>query len=331
MGTTKETVPTPLRSTDGVTTRAALRAEGVSDHRIQWAVGKGRWRLLLPGVVLLGPGPPTRRQQLVAAVTLGGDGAVVAGAAAARFHGVRAIPGSGQVHVRTPRSRVRRRHGFADVRPTRLDDPDVVTGEFVAFSGIARSVVDAATWAPSQEDATAWTIEAVQRGLVTVDELASWVNRLNRRWSLRPRIALRSAESGAWSLPEAELLDVLARSSVLPEVWPNPVLVDSSGRALVTPDAWLDDVAVAVMMHSKQFHDGPGQWDATVTDDGELSSRGVVVVGVTPTGLRRDADAVRERVERAYRTAAARPRPDVRATRRSGLERTARTGLPASA
>lgn len=308
-----------LRSHDGVATRRELHRQGVSDARIQWAVGRRRWQLVLPGVVLLGPSAPTRRQQLVAASLLGGKDAVVAGPAAARFHGVRGIPATGLIHVRTPRTRRSRRHAWADVRPTRLEDPDVVKGEYVSFSSVARSVVDAATWAPSQEDATAWMIEAVQRELVGLPDLAQWVNRLNRRWSSRAREALRAAESGAWSLPESELLTLVGRSTSLPEAWPNPKLVDRKDRALVTPDAWFDDVALAVMMHSKQYHDGAGQFDATVTEDSELSTRGVVVVGTTPAAMRADPMGVLMRIERGYRTAGARPRPDVRATRRTGL------------
>ncbi|MBR7743769.1 hypothetical protein KC207_10755 [Phycicoccus sp. BSK3Z-2] len=311
-----------LHSADGVATRAGLRQQGVSDDRIRWAVSRRRWQLVLPGVVLLSPSPPTRRQQLVAATLLGGRGAVVAGPSAARFHGVRGIPGTGTVHVRTPRTRRRRRHAFADIRPTWLEDDGIVHGELVSFSSVARSVVDAAVWSPSQEDATAWTIEAVQRDLVTLADLESWVHRLNRRWGRRAREALRVAESGAWSLPEAELLSLLGRSRLLPEPWPNPPLVDALGAALVTPDAWFDDVALAVMMHSRQFHDGRGRFDATVVDDGELSSRGVVVVGVTPASMRADPPSVLDRVERAYRWAASRPRPDVRAARRTGLRST---------
>lgn len=237
------------------------------------------------------------------------------GPAAARFHGVRAVPGTGTVHVLTPRSRARRRHAWADIRPTRLEDADVVSTDLVRYSGVARSVVDAAAWAPSQADADAWMIEAVQRGLVGLDELSTWVNRLNRRWSARPRRALDAASTGAWSRPEAELLELMAGSSVLPEAWPNPGLTGAGGQALLTPDAWLDDVAMAVMVHSRQYHDGD-QWDQTVARDGELTSHGVVVVGVTPRSIRTERRVVLDRVERAYRAAALRPRPAVVATPR---------------
>lgn len=304
---------------DGVMTRAELHDLGVTDARIHWLVARKRWQLVLPGVVLLSSAPPTRRQQLVSALLLGGPDAVVGGPAAARFHGVRSIPPTGPVHVLAPRSRARRRHLWADVRPTRLEDPEVVETSLLRYSSIPRAVVDAARWAPTQQDADARVIEAVQRRLTGPVELASWVNRLNRRDSARARRALEAAASGVWSIPEAEVVELMAGSRLLPAPWLNPHLEDATGHRLLTPDLWLDDVAMAVMVHSQQFHDGPGQWDRTVAEDAELGAHGVVVVGVTPRSLRREAAVVLDRIERAYRVARTRPRPGVRATPRSAL------------
>ena len=63
---------------------------------------------------------------------------------------------------------------------------------------------------------------------------------------------------------------------------------------------WFDDVGMAVMIHSRQFHAGTLQWDATVTDDSELSSYRIVVVGVTPEQLTKDPRAVLRRIESHY-------------------------------
>ena len=69
---------------------------------------------------------------------------------------------------------------------------------------------------------------------------------------------------------------------MLPAAWLNPGLADENGTRLTTPDVWLDDVGMAVMIHSREFHAGALQWDATVVYDSELSSHRIVVVGVTP-------------------------------------------------
>ena len=73
---------------------------------------------------------------------------------------------------------------------------------------------------------------------------------------------------------------------------------------MTTPDVWFDDVGMAVMIHSRQFHAGVLQWDATVTDDSELSSYRIVVVGVTPEQLVKDPPSVLRRIEEPLRDGA---------------------------
>ena len=120
-------------------------------------------------------------------------------------------------------------------------------------------------------------------------------------------------------MPESELLDLVARSSVLHTPWANPLLVGPTGVRLTTPDAWFDDVAFAVMVHSRRHHADGDQWDDTVDRDGDLVAAGVVVVGVTPRRLRQRPEVVLARLERAYISARGRRRPAVRATPRHFL------------
>lgn len=316
MGALPAKITALVEPRDGVLTRAELLDAGVSEATMRWQVSRMRWRILLPGVILLAPEEPNRRQQLIAAQLYGGPGAVVGGPAAARFHGVRGIPDRGPVHVLVPRSRTRRVSGWADIRPTRLEDPFEETAAVLRVSSAGRAVVDAARWAPTQDQATAWVIEAVQREIVTAADLTHWLLRMNRRNTARARRAISEASTGAWSLPEAELLGLLRTSTVLPPVWPNPVLERTDGLPLVSPDAWLDDVGMAIMVHSREFHEGAEQWDVTVSRDGELTAAGVVVVGVTPHALRSRPTLLLDRIERTCLAAAQRPRPSVRAIRR---------------
>ena len=91
----------------------------------------------------------------------------------------------------------------------------------------------------------------------------------------------------------------------------------SARTRLVTPDLWFDDVALAVMVHSKAFHAVGRDWVATVEQDGELAAHGVTVLGVTPAHLAAEPAAVLDRVTRAYAAARAARRPrTVVATRR---------------
>ena len=103
-------------------------------------------------------------------------------------------------------------------------------------------------------------------------------------------------------------------------MWANPRLERPDGTRLTTPDAWLDDVGMAVMVHSRRFHAAPEDWDDTVEADSDLVAVGVVVAGVTPHRIRTAPSEVLRRLERTHAAASARPRPAVIATPRH-LER----------
>ena len=44
------------------------------------------------------------------------------------------------------------------------------------------------------------------------------------------------------------------------------------GRRLTTPDAWFDDVALAIMVHSRQWHADELEWESTVEHDTDLQA-----------------------------------------------------------
>lgn len=171
--------------------------------------------------------------------------------------------------------------------------------------------------APSESDARALLIGAVQARLVRLDDLTHWVNARGVRGSARLRAALADAAVGSWSVPEADLLRLVATSATLPEAWPNPELRDAGGRRLTTPDLWFDDVGLAVMVHSRMFHGHVLDWEQTVEGDADLAAAGVTVVGVTPQSIGRRPARVLARIEAAWSNAARAERPDVRATPRT--------------
>ena len=113
---------------DGVIAAASLRGLGVPGPTIaRRCQDGGRWRRLLPGIVLLGTGPPTRRQRLSAALLYGGPHTIVTGLEACRRHGVRRGPDpNGYVHLLVPHDRQLRTSVFVVVeRTTRLPRPQV--------------------------------------------------------------------------------------------------------------------------------------------------------------------------------------------------------------
>jgi hypothetical protein len=127
------------------------------------------------------------------------------------------------------------------------------------------------------------------------------------------RRALAEAEEGAWSVPEADLARIVHASGTLPAMWANPQLW-IGGRRLPTPDGWFDDVALAVQVHSRKYHAGELDWEATVAADAVFVEHGVPVLAVTPSQIARDPDGVLGRIERAHASACLRPRPQVVAT-----------------
>jgi hypothetical protein len=312
-----------LARQDGVVTRAQLLAHEVSYAAVRWNAGRA-WRVVLPQVYGLFREQPTLRQRQVAALLWGGPTSVLSGATAARLHGVTSADPRDRVHVLVPAPQRSRSSGFAEVRRTLIHDESFTRGPLRLCSP-ARAVVDAARVLPNPDGRSAIVIEAVQRGITTVDDLHEWTLRLRPRDAAPLRGPLQEAAAGAWSVPEAELLDLVATSSVLPTPWANPMVAGPTGIRLTTPDAWFDDVALAVMVHSRRHHGEADLWDDTVDKDGDLVAAGVVVAGVTPRRLRQQPDAVLARLERTYAAARRRPRPPVQATPRHLLPSGPRT------
>ena len=206
----------------GVVTRTQLLDGGLTPAAVRWHAGRG-WRVLLPSVYLLGRDEPTADQRLVAALLWAGPRSVLAGPTAARWYGITAAEPRGTVHFLVPQPQRSRSRGFAVVRRTLLHDPAVRRQGALRLSSPARAAVDAAHAARSPDARSAILIEVVQRRLATIDDVAEWVHRLRTRDSARLQAPLAAAASGAWSVPEAELLELMATSRELPEAWANPV------------------------------------------------------------------------------------------------------------
>jgi hypothetical protein len=285
----------------GVVSRRQLTEHGVSIGQVRWQLGR-TWRLLLPGVVLLGTALPTPAQRHVAAQLYGGPQSWLAGPTAATIYAYIPEDTGRRVHVLVPATSKPRNVSWVTVRRTRLMDERVIQRGPLRLSCRPRAVIDAAAVLPDSA-ARALIIDVVRRRLVRLDDLSHWIEVRQTHGRVRLRRALQEAAAGAWSVPEADLAGLVRTSRVLPAAWLNPRLEDANGIRLTTPDVWFDDVGMAVMIHSREFHAGTLLWDATVTDDSELSSYRIVVVGVTPEQLAKDPPSVLRRIENHYLTA----------------------------
>ena len=295
----------------GLATLTQLRAHGMTAESVRWRLARG-WRMVLPRVVLTGE-RLDRDRQLVAALLYSGPDAMITGAAAAAWHGVTAAAAPGPVVVAVPAGRRPSGDGFVVVRRTRRPDPQPWCRGPLVVASRARAVVEAARDPAMRPRARAIVIEAVQRRLVRLDDLRHELELGPRPGSAVVRTAIREAERGAWSVPEADLFGLVRGSQTLPEPWLNVRLTAADGTGLPIPDLWFDDVALAVQVHSRQYHEDNEDWEATVMSDGVFAEYGIPVVGVTPWAIRRRPALVLGRIERAHLVAAARPRSAVRA------------------
>lgn len=315
-------LPAPLRALAerqfGLLTRRQLRRGGVTNAAIRWAIGR-RWQLVLPGVVATFTGRLDADQRLVAGSLYAGPDALLSGPVGARLHGVTA-PWVSTYPVLTflvPETKTNRTSGFVTVRRTQRQDLRPVRLRGIAVASAARCVADAARTCRRGDDAQALTISALQRRVTSVDHLYAELLAGPVRFSAAVRAGITLFQAGAWSISEVDLLKALAQSSILPPVMPNPVLRLSTGETLPTPDAWIDDVGLAIQLHSRTYHSRDRDWDGTVMGDGELGAAGITVIGVTPHQLRLDPESFVRRVERAYLALRRRGgRPDVVATDR---------------
>lgn len=246
-----------IEAQDGLVRRQQLLAAGVTPSALRWHLGR-HWQLVLPGVVATVTGALTPRQRLVAGQLLAGPEAVISGPTAAAWHGIRAAAPDGRVQLQVPTHLAARRHGFVVViRTARPDHAPWARGP-LRLASPARAAMDAARQARTHDDCRCILLEAMQRGLVRLRDLRHELEAGPVRGSASARRALAEAEGGAWSAPEADLAAVLGTSNVLPTMMANPELRTPSGERLPTPDGWIDEVGLAIQVHSRRYHAEPG-------------------------------------------------------------------------
>jgi hypothetical protein len=209
-------------------TRVQLKELGVTPGQLRWRLQRS-WRLVLPRVVAVDGREAVGSRQLVAALLEAGPSGVVTGHRACVWHGITSAVGSRAVQVIVPRNQSSRSTSFLRVEATSRPEPAPVVRGPLRLAQLPRAVLDAARDSAAPDEAAAVVIEAVQRQLVTVEQLEHELEAGSRRHSRLARGAVQAARHGAWSVPEAELLEACAASDVLPHIYPNPVLESLDG------------------------------------------------------------------------------------------------------
>ncbi|RSD10375.1 hypothetical protein [Amycolatopsis eburnea] len=295
----------------GVITVAHLESLGVPPATsYRRCLPGGPWQRLLPGVVLLRTGEPTRRQ-LIEGALLHCDGqAVVTGVEACRRQGLnRAARPDEPVHVLLPLHLKVSSTGYVLVERTKRM-PAPVRSDDLLLAPPARAVLDECRRLRERPPIRALLAEVVQQLGVDPAELVAELGAGSKRGTALPRSVLREIADGARSAAEAEAMAVWRRTGLPEPVW-NLELRDGRGRYIATPDAWFDEVALAWEIDSYEFHFGQPGYAATLARNNRYSAAGVAVVQTVPSRLRSEPHSVASDLVSAYRAAAARPRPPV--------------------
>jgi hypothetical protein len=322
MGTAARSRSSDLRATFplGIATAQRLIALGWRESTVYRRCREGGpWRRLLPGVVALFTGTPTRDQYVLAALLLCGPDAVVTGLEACRRHGLRRGPartlggseGPHEVQVLVPAERQVRSVGFVHVeRTSRL--PTAVVRGGVPLAPVPRACTDSARRLHSPGEVTELLSDAVQRGMCTVQALAAELEAGSRRGTAVPRAVLRDVADGVRSAAERQAKR-LWKAARLPDALWNVHVYDEHGRFVGIADCWVDDVAMVWEIESTEWHLSPAEHDATVERAARFTAAGAVYTASKPRKIRTDPQEVVAILRATYERALARPRPRLEA------------------
>jgi len=286
-----------------VTTTQAIRL--LSAAKVRHLLATKRWRRVCRGVLVAHDGDLTIDATNWVAVLAAGPGAVLAGAAAARAGGLRGAWRRDAIDVLVPGHRhgpdLRRRLplGMPGVRVRRSDvlPPDDVQRARPTRTSMARSVVDAAQWSRTSDEARMLVASACQQRLVTPQEVLAVVGRLPR--ARRRRLATQTAADaagGAQSLAEIDFVR-LCRRHRLPPPDLQERRKDSSGRIRYLDAYWRAfrvQAEVDGAHHMEVRH-----WEADMDRQNDVWIGGDVIVRFTAAGVRNRPDRVAAKLRRA--------------------------------
>lgn len=275
-------------------------------HRIRT---DGPWRVILPGVYLTRTGESTARQREMAALLYAGRESAITGAAALRWHGIRA-PRADLVDVLVPVSRQRQAVEFVRLHRTTVMPGMIFPDGELRYAPPARAVADAVRFLGDTEEVRAVVASAVQRGTVQAWQLAGELRRGPVQGSARFRMVLGEVADGVRSVAEGDLR-TLVRRARLPEPVYNPRLY-LGGEFLASPDAWWHVAALAVEVDSREWHLSPADWELTLARHARMSAHGIVVLHYPPRRLRAEPRAVATEIRHALKANRGRELPGLR-------------------
>ena len=280
---------------EGVLTRAQAAAL-VGRSAARRKVIRGLWASPWPGVLVCHNGPLTPTQRLWAALLACPTGSALGGWSALAFDGLsRGLAELPRVLI-PDRARHPRLDSLLASHSAALGPADVHPDRVPRRTRPARSLIDAACWAPSAAAARVVPIEGVQAGVTTPDQLAEV---LTTRGQCRYLGVLRETvldlSGGIRSVPEHEF-SLLVRRACLPAPARQTVVRGLDGRYYL--DAEWPEWRVSAEVHGAH-HGLIRQLDADWVRHNELTVGGRRVLHFTSFAVRWTPDAVASVLARA--------------------------------
>lgn len=292
---------------DGVISNRQAR-RFLSPSAIRHRLASGRWRSAHRGVYLTETGPVTTRQRRWIAALAAGHGriALLGGLSALAVLGLRGHPDRPiRVLVRAGQADADPPPGVRVHRTRHLPAEDVHRAGSPPCTMPGRSVVDAAQWAHTDEEAVIIIAAAVQQRLVSAVDLGVV---LARPWRVRRRVtieaAVADAAGGAHSGHEVDFAR-LCRRAGLPEPSRQAVRLDSNGRRRYR-DVHFDEWGVHVEIDGGQ-HMAVRAWYADMRQHNEAAIAGERLLRFPGFALRSHPDEVIAQVRAALVAAGWRP------------------------
>lgn len=287
-----------------IATSGQLRDHGWTIDAIRHARER-RINPVFPGVFAAHLGPLDADDRLVAAYLWAGDYAVLTGRVALERYGLPVRSGGWCVFLVPSTCRARSTEGVRTVRTTRAVSVQTYR-ECVPLTTVARALCDAADHQGLEgRELQAVVLSALQRRLTHPDLLREELAQRRTTAALRPiQEALARFSTGAWSLPESRLGEIVREDPELPDYLMNVELWTIHDERIGCPDGFFPGSGVAAQVHSKAHHSGQDEtghdrWSATVEKDGAFVAHGVIIVPITPTSIERRPEQVLRRLRQA--------------------------------
>jgi hypothetical protein len=283
-----------------VCTSAELEQLGIYPRTVTRLVASGRWQRLWRGVYLCGPHPPTALVRAHAAVkhaSQPGATAIVTGLAGASALGMRWVPDHTRVQVLVG-PEVRRASNDAVLVRRAWDATTVPTWGWggLAVAEPPRLVVDGARECASLRDVRGLLLGAVADGHASPAELTRLLDAGAVGGTAMTRRAVRDAERGAVSPPEAEVADGLFGRrqpfALNRSVWVDDLFVGCL-------DGYLIGTGVGYEVDSREWHGSSRDMSATLQRHERANRAGLTLVHVTPVSYRANSGAFLARLDAA--------------------------------